>query len=357
MNNKVLQIGQINFRGNVIDHGWFKTLTLDNGKPNIVAITILGEFVYWYKPTEVRSEESSQVQYKQKFKADMLQKSYQQLADSFGFTKRQVKDACDFLKERGLIKIEFRTIVVSGTRCNNVMYVEPIPKMIQKISVMYWGNDTPPTLKRNSPITTESKRVLHSKEIPSYDKTEESLALECKTNTEITTNITTEITTNIYDDDDNVASTQKLIDQEFKVSYNFLLKKGIPLSEIAIQELGEFCDRFGNELITHAVNKAIDENVPKWRYIRSILSSWDKAKVKTLHDVAALDTRFEMSKKNNKRTGRGYSNRTEVVPEWLHQREEPESVQQPKQSQSKDTVDNQKRLDEILNKYKNTKGE
>ena len=54
MNNKVLQIGQINFRGNVIDHGWFKTLTLDNGKPNIVAITILGEIVYWYKPTEVR---------------------------------------------------------------------------------------------------------------------------------------------------------------------------------------------------------------------------------------------------------------------------------------------------------------
>lgn len=356
MNNKVLQIGQINFRGNVIDHGWFKTLTLENGKPNIVAITILGEFVYWYKPTEVRSEESSQVQYKQKFKADMLQKSYQQLADSFGFTKRQVKEACDFLKERGLIKIEFRTIVVNGTRCNNVMYVEPIPEIIQKISVMYWGNDAPPTLKRNSPITLESKRVLHSKGTPSYDETEEALTLERKTNTEITTNITTEITTNI-NDDDNAISSQKLIDQEFKISYNFLLKKGIPLSEIAIQELGEFCDRFGNELITHAVNKAIDENVPKWRYIRSILSSWEKAKVKTLDDVAALDTRFEMSKKNNKRTGKGYSKRTEVVPDWLREQEEHEPIQQPQQTQNDESEDNQKRLDEILSKYKNTKGE
>ncbi|PFR73208.1 primosomal replication protein N, partial [Bacillus cereus] len=250
MNTKVLQIGQINFRGNVIDHGWFKTLTLDNGKPNIVAITILGEIVYWYKPTEVRSEESSQVQYKQKFKADTLQKSYQQLADSFGFTKRQVKEACDFLKERGLIKIEFRTILVNGTRCNNVMYVEPVPEMVQKISIMYWGNGDPPTLKSNSPVTLESKRVLHSKAIPFYDKTEESLPLERKTNTEITTNITTNI------NDDDATSTQKLIDQEFKISYNFLLEKGIPLSEIAIQELGEFCDRFGNELVIHAVNKA-----------------------------------------------------------------------------------------------------
>lgn len=347
MNNKVLQIGQINFRGNVIDHGWFKTLTLDNGKPNIVAITILGEIVYWYKPTEVRSEESSQVQYKQKFKADTLQKSYQQLADSFGFTKRQVKEACDFLKERGLIKIEFRTIFVNGTRCNNVMYVEPVPEMIQKISIIYWGNGNPPTLKSNSTITLESKRVLHSKAIPSYDKTEESLTLERKTNTEITTNITTNI------NDDAATSSQKLIDQEFKTSYNFLLEKGIPLSEIAIQELGEFCDRFGNELVIHAVNKAIDENVPKWRYIRSILSSWEKKKVKTLNDVATLDTRFEMSKKNNKRTGKGYSKRTEVVPDWLRKQEE----QQPQQTQSDDLEHNKKRLNEILNKYKNTKGE
>ena len=351
MNTKVLQIGQINFRGNVIDHGWFKTLTLDNGKPNIVAITILGEIVYWYKPTEVRSEESSQVQYKQKFKADTLQKSYQQLADSFGFTKRQVKEACDFLKERGLIKIEFRTIFVNGTRCNNVMYVEPVPETIQKISIMYWGNDNPPTLKSNSPITLESKRVLHSKAIPFYDKTEESLTLERKTNTEITTNITTNI------NDDDATSTQKLIDQEFKISYNFLLEKGIPLSEIAIQELGEFCDRFGNELVIHAVNKAIDENVPKWRYIRSILSSWEKEKVKTLNDVAALDTRFEMSKGKNKRTGKGYSKRTEVVPDWLREQEEDEPIQQPQKSQSDDFENNKKRLDEILNKYKNIKGE
>ncbi|OUB90293.1 primosomal replication protein N [Bacillus thuringiensis serovar medellin] len=351
MNTKVLQIGQINFRGNVIDHGWFKTLTLDNGKPNIVAITILGEIVYWYKPTEVRSEESSQVQYKQKFKADTLQKSYQQLADSFGFTKRQVKEACDFLKERGLIKIEFKTILVNGTRCNNVMYVEPVPEMVQKISIMYWGNGNPPTLKSNSLVTLESKRVLHSKAIPFYDKTEESLTLERKTNTEITTNITTNI------NDDDATSTQKLIDQEFKISYNFLLEKGIPLSEIAIQELGEFCDRFGNELVIHAVNKAIDENVPKWRYIRSILSNWEKEKVKTLNDVAALDTRFEMSKKNNKRIGKGYSKRMEVVPNWLRKQEEQEPIQQPQQTQSDDFENNKKRLDEILNKYKNTKGE
>ncbi|HDR4761470.1 TPA: DnaD domain-containing protein [Bacillus thuringiensis] len=341
MANVVYEIGGINFKGNVVDHEWFNYITFSNGKPHIVAIMVLSEIVYWYRPTVIRDEIDGKVTYKKKFKADKLQKNYQQLADTFGFTKLQVKRACDLLTDMLLIKIEFRTINVNGKVLNNVMFVEPIPTEIKKISSMYQQT-------KEDPDYLEVNRVGTSKSTPSSFASKESHDFEVKTNTEITTNI---------NNDDNATSSQKLIDQEFKISYNFLLKKGIPLSEIAIQELGEFCDRFGNELITHAVNKAIDENVPKWRYIRSILSSWEKAKVKTLNDVAAIDTRFEMSKQNKKRTGKGFANRTEAVPDWLHQQEEHEPVQQPQQTPSDDFEENKKRLDEILNKYKNTKGE
>ncbi|HDR4726919.1 TPA: DnaD domain protein [Bacillus cereus] len=284
MNNKVLQIGQITFRGNVIDHGWFKTLTLDNGKPNIVAITILGEFVYWYKPTEVRSEDSSQVQYKQKFKADMLQKSYQQLADSFGFTKRQVKEACDFLKERGLIKIEFRTIVVNGTRCNNVMYVEPIPEMIQKISVMYWGNDTPPTLKRNSPIASESKRVLHSKGTPSYSETEEPLTLERKTNTEITTKNTTE----------NVSSSS---------IFSFYENNFGILNSFIAESIAQWVNDTNEELVQAAMERALKQQ-KKWNYAEGILKQWVNKNIRNLADVNAAEIEFKnKGKKGANRNG------------------------------------------------------
>ncbi|MGQ7187113.1 DnaD domain-containing protein, partial [Escherichia sp. HC-CC] len=74
----------------------------------------------------------------------------------------------------------------------------------------------------------------------------------------------------------------------------------------------------------HAAHKAIDENKPKWNYIKAILKSWEKQKVKTLDDVAALDRRFELSK--NKRlngSGPGRSNRKEIVPEWLREAVEP----------------------------------
>ncbi|HFF3738845.1 MULTISPECIES: DnaD domain-containing protein [Bacillus cereus group] len=340
MNNKVLQIGQINFRGNVIDHGWFKTLTLENGKPNIVAITILGEIVYWYKPTEIRSEEFNQIQYKQKFKADMLQKNYQQLADSFGFTKRQVKEACDFLKERDLIKVEFRTIFVNGTRCNNVMFVEPIPEMIQKISVMYWGNCPPPTMKRNSPITSESKRVLHSKVSPSYNETEEALTLERKTNTEITTNITTEITTK------NVSSS----------IYSFYENNFGILNSFIAESISEWVNDTSEELVQAAMERALKQQ-KKWNYAEGILKHWSNNNIRILDDVTASEEEFKRKQQSKKRTGKGYANRTEVVPDWLHQQKEPKLVQQPQQTPNENLEDNKKRLDEILNKYKNTKGE
>ncbi|PTR76242.1 DnaD domain-containing protein [Bacillus anthracis] len=275
MNNVVLQIGQMNFRGNVIDHGWFKTLTLDKGKPNMVAISILGEVVYWYKPTEVRDEHSNNVRYKQKFKADTLQKSYQQFADSFGFTKRQVKDACDYLKDRRLVHIEFRTIFVNGTRCNNVMFIEPIPEEIQKISILYWENGTPPTLER--------KRVLQQNEPPSYDKKEEPPTFKRKTNTENTTKNTTE----------NVSSSS---------IFSFYENNFGILNSFIAENISQWVNDTSEELVQAAMERALKQQ-KKWNYAEGILKQWVNNNVKTLKDVDALETEYQRNKGVKKRVG------------------------------------------------------
>lgn len=275
LNNIVLQIGQMNFRGNVIDHGWFKTLTLDNGKPNMVAISILGEVVYWYKPTEVRDEHSNNVRYKQKFKADTLQKSYQQFADSFGFTKRQVKDACDYLKDRRLVRIEFRTVFVNGTRCNNVMFIEPIPEEIQKISILYWENGTPPTLER--------KRVLQPNVPPSYDKTEEPPTFKRKTNTKITTKNTTE----------NVSSSS---------IFSFYENNFGILNSFIAENISQWINDTNEELVQAAMERALKQQ-KKWNYAEGILKQWVNNNVKTLKDVDALETEYQRNKGVKKRVG------------------------------------------------------
>ncbi|TXR66918.1 DnaD domain-containing protein [Bacillus sp. AR18-7] len=277
MNNVVLQIGQMNFRGNVIDHGWFKTLTLDNGKPNMVAISILGEVVYWYKPTEVRDEHSNNVRYKQKFKADTLQKSYQQFADSFGFTKRQVKDACDYLKDRRLVRIEFRTVFVNGTRCNNVMFIEPIPEEIQKISILYWENGTPPTLER--------KRVLQQNVPPSYDKTEDPPTFKRKTNTEITTKNTTE----------NVSSSSSI--------FSFYENNFGILNSFIAESISQWVNDTSEELVQAAMERALKQQ-KKWNYAEGILKQWVNKNIRTLADVNAAEIEFKnKGKKGANRNG------------------------------------------------------
>ncbi|SHI01001.1 conserved phage C-terminal domain-containing protein [Clostridium grantii] len=136
MNKIVSEVGKLNFTGNIINWAWFKNLTHDNGKANMNAIVILSEIIYWYRPTEVRDEMSGEIiRYKKKFKADKLQKSYQSLADNFGLTKGQAKAACKFLKDKGLITIEFRNIITSsGQSLSNIMFIEPIIEEIRKVS-------------------------------------------------------------------------------------------------------------------------------------------------------------------------------------------------------------------------------
>ncbi|MCM3223355.1 DnaD domain protein [Bacillus cereus] len=157
--------------------------------------------------------------------------------------------------------------------------------------------------------------------------------------------------TNHHHDDRAGSKSHVLVNEEFKISYNFLEGEGIPLSEIAIAELGEFCNLFGSELIKHATNKAIDANAPRWNYIKTVLENWQKQKVKTIDDVTALDRRFEMSrgKKSNKSGGNG-SKRTELVPDWL--REEDDSSATTAPSDDKPNVeDERKRLEAVLQKY------
>ena len=51
--------------------------------------------------------------------------------------------------------------------------------------------------------------------------------------------------------------------------------------------------------------------------------------VKTLVDVAILDRRFEMSKKKKYNgTGKKYSNRKEIVPDWLYKDDESTNLEE-----------------------------
>lgn len=54
----------------------------------------------------------------------MLQRSYQQLADQFGITKRDATNAIIELEKLGAVRRVFRTLEVKGQRVSNVLFLD-----------------------------------------------------------------------------------------------------------------------------------------------------------------------------------------------------------------------------------------
>ncbi len=129
-------MGSINISGNVIPSIWYRTVTKENGKPYLLAIVILADIVYWYRPSEIRDQGTGHILYwKKKFSEDILRQSYQYYADLFGESKKTVKTAMDKLEQLQVIRREFRTVSYGdGLVSNNVMYVELIPDTLYRLT-------------------------------------------------------------------------------------------------------------------------------------------------------------------------------------------------------------------------------
>ena len=125
-NETVDKMHCINFTGNVIPHIWYKKIVRETGRPYLLAIILLADIVYWYRPVEIRDEATGTVTGLQKrFKSDLLQKTYEQFADFYGESDRSIRAAIKFLEEMGLIQRVFRTVTLANDlKVSNVMFID-----------------------------------------------------------------------------------------------------------------------------------------------------------------------------------------------------------------------------------------
>lgn len=183
-NEIVDMVGRISITGNIIPQIWYKTITHPSGKPYLEAIVILSDIVYWYRPTEVRDERTGEViAYRKRFKADLLQRSYADLAQQFGISKREATNAVVALEKIGVVRRHLCTIDVNGTKMANVLFLELVPKALLALTC---GEVTPITFK--SDTSHVQKGDLSRSEVT-------PLTFKSETNTENTTENTTETST------------------------------------------------------------------------------------------------------------------------------------------------------------------
>lgn len=117
---------ECNISGNLIPPRWYKEIVSNSNRPNLPAIIILSEILYWYRPkVEQGKTNGEDVKLSKKFSADMLQLSYKQIEIKFNLSRDQCRRALEQLEVMGIVKRHFRTIDLGGgCRLNNVMYIE-----------------------------------------------------------------------------------------------------------------------------------------------------------------------------------------------------------------------------------------
>ncbi len=129
-NDTVDFMNSIAIVGNVVPQIWYKTVTRseEDKRPYLLAISILADIVYWYRPTEIRDEYTGQiVGIKKKFKDDMLQRSYKSLCELYGENEKAIQRALLRLEKLGVIKRLFKTVKTEAAVLGNVMFLDLLP--------------------------------------------------------------------------------------------------------------------------------------------------------------------------------------------------------------------------------------
>jgi DnaD/phage-associated family protein len=290
--------------GNIVPHLWYKNITFSSGKAHFVAIALLADIVYWYRPTMMRDDSGMIKGARTKFKGDMLQKSYQAFADTYGFTKRQVKDAIDFLVDHHLLVREFRTISSSSIILNNVMYVQPIAENVKR--VMNERCNVSELVSICPPVTPERTTSSPSKESLSHQG-EGAPEVEEGTYTESTSKNPSE---NNEQQQQSAGECPLTFfkDNEFGRLGSYIQEK-----------IKTWCESLSESLVVEAMKRAVEQGKHYWSYVDAILVKWGQLNVRDVKDARAkeLQIMFEKVYKRNVQSGGRKPVRTEMLPEWF----------------------------------------
>lgn len=316
-NTTVDAIGQMHLEGNVIPHTWYENIRLSTGKPDLIAITLLSEIVYWYRPIHLKEEASGRLLgIKKKFKADALQRSYDSFVEQFGFSKKQVREAMDRLEQLGLITRDFRTITSNGTNLSNVLFIDLNIGLLEGITFL--GNRVLPKKERGycpngkEGVTDMGNRVLPKRETP--------IAPEGNTYTEITTEITnTEIT--------KKNTSRKRVYDESSVEYQLAnrLYKKILANDCNFKKpnLNSWADHIRlmmerDQRTAQQIEFLIDwsQNNSFWQ--SNILST---KKLREKATTLILQIKGEREKANGSILPQYQRGRREIVPQWFKERQ------------------------------------
>lgn len=290
--------------GNIVHTAWFKTIRRENGNPYLLAVNVLAEIVYWYKPVEVRDEQTGQhIGWRNKYAADLLQKSYEQLASLFGVSKGQVKDAIIRLEELGVIERVFRDIPSKGLY--NIMFIKLNVSRLKELSIF---DEDKEELNESSPLS-ENPHPPVQESIPPYGRKDTPLSENPHTNTEITTKNTTEITTIPTYIPTTIETESKQVGYASRADpvinfykNNFCVEK---IPQVIEEQLQAFKSQGMSDELIYSVIQSTVEKGKAWNYAKSTLERLLEQGILNLEQYKTSIIKFRQNHKQENKTHEG----------------------------------------------------
>lgn len=132
----VLAIANLKFEGvTAIPDSWYKNITNKSGSPDLLAIVLLSEIVYWHRLMPVY-EDDMLIGYSQKFMGSKLQKQTSELSKKYGFSEKSINEALNRLVDLSLITREFSDVRKGELVIQKRQFIDIIPEQVIKISVL-----------------------------------------------------------------------------------------------------------------------------------------------------------------------------------------------------------------------------
>lgn len=273
--NKTVDIvGKMRLTGNVIPHAWYSQIRKADGKPDMVSILLLSEIVYWYRPKEMKDEDSGQLIGEQKrFASDLLQKSYAGLEKQFGWSEKQIRESLKRMEKMDLVKRVFRDVESDGKIYYNSMFLElnatklfeiTFPNRVEALEPQ--EDNGPGSLEGNTPLPEKETPLLPEKETPSFPKRHQGGSPNGNTNTENTLTEITPTETTPTKSSSNVDHGNKA-----KIPYQEIIeylnqKTGKDFKHTAKAHREKIRGRFEDGFTKEDFMRVIDNKVREWKH-------------------------------------------------------------------------------------------
>lgn len=116
------------------------------------------------------------------------------------------------------------------------------------------------------------------------------------------------------------------------------------------EEMLDWINDFGDQMVIHALNISLERNKPNWGYAKAILKSWHDKGIKTMEQVKAEEVAFQ----NNQAQRRPFnqSHQPSVPePDWFRNGEHERKAAEQNGSDSGNMTEEQSKVAQLLQQY------